>query len=761
MVHALLHIGRSDSRWFGRILCCALGMMIMVCGPSMGQVDPDPGQLETEEEDQGFKVDAAKMDYDRPSGVVTARGNVVIRRGKATLRADYVKFNSKTEVAHAVGNVVLSREGQSEWHGKELTYNFRTKEGDAVGLVGGSEPFFMQAEGSRKTAMDTFVFENADVSTCSNDCSEWHYHVRASEMTLIPGESISGRGAKVYLGKVPIMYLPYWWRDLDDEYGWTFEPGYSSRMGAFLLSGYSYPMGDAWEGETHLHYRIERGVAVGQDLKWEDPVADAYRGMLAVYYAHDSEPIDEDEDPETADIDTSRYRVRIHDHHAIGDRDYIMLQAHYLSDTDILEDFFEDEYREQRQPDNYLTYTHRADWFTVNALARGRLNDFYNEVNRLPEVSVDITRTQIAGSDFYYEGQTAAAYLERVRETEDTSHEDYSSVRFDTSHRVYYPGKYFGFLSFVPRTGYRGTYYTDTRETVTTFESVTSMVTNFVVVAPGRTNAVVTSSTTTNEVSHDIEQGADLRNLIEFGFEVSFKAFKTWEGGVISPMRHIVEPYLNYTIVPEPELVPANIYQFDSVDTLGEQHWTKVGFRNKIQTKHEGQPFDLLDVDLYTIVDMDTEADEEAIENVYMDAELRPSPYTSIDLDAIMNVDEGELSRFNAQFWFRRVKYWQAFLEYRFRNDVSSLFTADMTYFPNDRWSFNVFGRHEFEDGGRLEEIGAAVQRNWDCMVFKTGLGLLPGYDRSDGTEVEDEWRVLAEFWLTAFPKMAEGRHRK
>ena len=751
MARALGHFEKRRWRGLGMVLFCACGVLILACGTS-------PGQLDATGE---FKVDAAKMDYDRPSGVVTARGNVVIRRGKATLRADYVKFNVNTEKAHAVGNVILSREGEKDFHCKEFNYDFKTETADIAGLVGGAEPFFVTADETHKTAMDSYTFHNAKVSTCSNDCSRWHYHVRAREINLEPNEFMTGKGATVYLGKVPIMYLPYWWRDLDDELGWSFEPGYSSRMGAFLLSGYSYGIGPALKGETHLDYRTERGIAVGQDLKWRDP-EETWFGDLTAYYAHDDKPIDDDEDPETADIDTSRYRVRLKHDQSFTPRDYLLVQADYLSDTDVLEDFFEDEYRALRQPENYVAYTHRADWYTVNALLRGRLNDFYNEVNRLPDVSLDITRTQIMGSDFYYEGQTAAAFLERVWEAQDTANEDYSSLRFDTSHMVFYPRKYFGFLNVLPRAGYRGTYYSDTLESVTTFETRTGLTTNFVVNAAGNTNAVVSSATSSNAVTRTVEQGADLRNLVEFGFEVSFKAFKTWEGGAISPMRHIVEPYLNYTLVPEPELVPDNIYQFDSVDTLGEQHWIKLGVRNKIQTKHEDRPFDILDIDTYTIVDLDTQGDEKAVEHFYLDAEIRPSPYTAIDLDAILNIDSSELERFNAQFWVRRVRSWQSFLEYRFRNEVSSLFTADVTYFANVRWAFNTFGRYEFEDGGRLEEIGATVQRNWDCLAVRTGLGVLPGYERSDGTDVDDEYRVLMEFWLTAFPHLSAGsRHRK
>ena len=42
--------------------------------------------------------------------------------------------------------------------------------------------------------------------------------------------------------------------------------------------------------------------------------------------------------------------------------------------------------------------------------------------------------------------------------------EDYSAFRIDTFHQLTYPNTYFGFLSLVPRIGFRDTYYGDTQD---------------------------------------------------------------------------------------------------------------------------------------------------------------------------------------------------------------------------------------------------------------------------------------------------------
>ena len=710
-----------------------------------------------------IETNADKLDYDRSSGWIKATGNVVIRKGSKELRADYVRINVKTEDAYAFGNVIFKRPG-TVWTGKRLHYNFRTRMGDTGDFVSDTKPFHMISKKSQKVSGNMYVLHDAMITSCTNKHPHCHYHVRAGKVTVVPDEYLRARSVVWYFGRVPVMYIPYWYRDMEGDFGFRFYPGHNSRMGTFLLSSYKYRLNPVVSGRTHLDYRSKRGVAMGQDFKWFQAES-RQSGDLSLYYLDDQEPVEENGDPEAADVDNERYRVRVRHTRDITDRDYLLLQAHYLSDVDILSDFFDDEYREGTQPDNYLLYTHRGDRFVGNALLQSRLNDFYTEVNRLPDISVDFMPQQMGNSPFYYEGRTAAAFLEKAYDDSATNKEDYSVFRIDSSHTVYRPSRHFGFLNLIPRAGYRGTYYSQTRETQTSIEVSHSLVTNIVVNAAGNTNAVERLASETNRVSAIVERGMDFRSAFELGLEASFKAFRTWNDAFI-PLRHIVEPYADYTFAPEPTLLLETNYRMDEADELDEDHSVKIGLRNKLQSKRNEQPFDLVDVDVYAMCRVEPEEDESVLDGLFLDAELRPSRRLMIDLDSVYDFDESIVETFNTRVILTESNVWKADLEYRFRDDgtdgdSSSLFAGDLTLFPKRDWTYNVYARYEFEDS-RLEEEGGYIQRNFGCMAVRMLVGLIPAYTTSTGIERDDEWTLMLEFWLTAFPKtVLSGRHRQ
>jgi LPS-assembly protein len=738
----------------------ASGTVVRKTPAAAAPVRPDAqGAIETRADD---------LQYDRKTGWVEGRGNVTISKGDDVLTADFVRVNVETEDAFARGNVVLRRKDEV-WEGDELRYNFRDKTGDAAGLTGDTGPFQIQADTSERDAENTFTFHNATITTCTNAAHK-HYLVTAKRVKIVPGQSMKAYGSVWRLGGIPVLYLPYWYRNLREDAGFRIYAGHSSRMGTYVLTSYRYRISPMVKAETHLDYRSERGIGVGQDFKWRDPVASAWNGDLRLYYLDDDKPVDDDEDAATEDVDNQRYRVRFEHEQTFSYRDYALFKAHYLSDTDILEDFFDDEYREESIPDNYAVYTHRGDYNTFTVQARGRLNDFYNGLNRLPEVSYDFMRQPIGTSLFYYEGQTAGAYLERVF-AEGSADDDYSSVRFDTKNTLYRPAKALGFLTLTPRVGYRGTYYSDTRETVTFTQTSTTITTNFVADESGVTNAVVTTLSEVNSFDREQDAGSDYRNRVEVGLETSFKAFKAWDTPY-GERRHIAEPYANYTLVPEPNVTPANLYQFDAVDTLDEEHFILFGMRNKYQKKRtDGTPFDILDVDVYTRYLIEREEDQDAIDRLYLDAELRPADWIEIDSDAEYDVTDSEIDIFNVRGVMYFEDLWAAELEYRFRNDkpepgsdapdnTSSLLRHELTLYANQKWTLGAYGRYEFEDA-RLEEQGGYLQRNFDCLCFRLGGSVMPGYTRTDGTERDDETRFYVEFWLTAFPESTfSGRHR-
>jgi len=500
------------------------------------------------------------------------------------------------------------------------------------------------------------------------------------------------------------------------------------------------------KGETHVDYRSERGVGLGQDFSWYDR-NDRWDGDLSMYYINDRQPVQPDESAATTNDASQRYRFRLRHNIRATDMDSVFLRANYLGDAGVLEDFFEDEFEQGSVPENYVVYSHRSNRYTANVLLQTRLNTFFDSVDRLPEFSLDVMRQQIGLSPFYYESRSSASFLQQQWADSDVvpEEEGYSIFRFDTAHMVYRPSKHFGFVNINPRAGIRETYFSKTLETV--IEERTVMVTNTVV---GGTNAVLTPQTMLTERS--IESAAKMRSSFELGLEASYKAFATW-GGNARPRRHIIQPYANWTMIPEPSVLPENLYQFDSVDELEETHEIQLGVRNKYQNKWDNEPHDLLDVDVYTVYHIHTEPDQDAITDFYLDADFEPVRPLKIQCDANYDVQNAGMRKFNTRLDYETDDLIKMMLEYRFLRDDSQLVSGEVTFFENRPWCLNVFSRYEIE-GARLEEQGGYIQRNFDCLSVRTGYAVFPGYERADGTMRNDEWRIQVEFWLTAFPEV-------
>lgn len=696
-------------------------------------------------ENEKIQTRADSMMYRKEKGIIEARGDVLIKKGDQELTADFVIVNTVTEEADAYGNVVIKR-GSEVWRGERLHYNFKLGMGDSEAMSYSAEPFRLKANKVERLPGNVVKARSASVTTCEHGFTNPHFVVRARELIVDPGKSIKGKHTVFFFGPVPFLYLPYWYRDLDADTGWRFKLGYRSNWGGYLLSSYRYSMTETLRGETHLDYRTERGVAAGQDFGWG---TDSSQGAVELYYANDDKPLDEDDDP-AKDIDASRYRIKVKNTSAIDARNSIFLQAEFVSDMDMREDFFEPDYRESVQPDNYLVYSHRGDHYTLDVLGRSRLNDFYAGVNRIPEVSFNALRQPLADTLLYYESQTYISNLERVH-TKESGTQDYSALRMDTAHLVNYPDKYFGYLTVIPRVGARATHYSATMQSTTVDTTVPVVITN-------ATTGAVTSGVQTNSTTVLSDGPGKLRTRFELGCEASLKAYRTW-GGAAAPRRHVVQPYANYTFVPEPSVLPGELYQFDGIDQLTKSHTIQLGVRNKYQRKFDDMPFDIIDLNIYTILDLDPQGDRQSFNNLYFDGRLQPGAASLVTFDGFYDTDAAQLSRFNARLEYGLEHWWQIGGEYHYSVDSSSLISADVTFMPDSNWTWNVYGRYEGETG-RMEEEGGYIQRNLDCMSVRTRVSVLPGYTKSSGSVVDDEWRVMFEFWLTAFPEMRiSARH--
>ncbi|MEI6970076.1 MAG: LPS assembly protein LptD [bacterium] len=658
-------------------------------------------------------ANADRLEYDEGGSLVRATGNVIVASGSDRLEADRITVNLDTSEAWASGHVVLTR-SNSVLTSEKLYCNLES------GLVYGdgrsavvSAPFLGIIKNGFRKSGDTITGERATVTTCNMPDNKWHYHLNVSRLTMVQDNYINVRHAVFYLAGIPLMYVPYWERSADGT-GLRLVPGYSSRMGAFLLAAYGFTINDTFRGDTHLDYRARRGVAAGQDISWT--AADrTWNGGLRLYGLNDQDPFAGREDS-TLDIEKQRYRVLLSHTQSPDSRTLIMARAHYLSDEYMLDDFFRPEYRVEPQPDNFLSLTRRGDHYAASLTVRPRLNDFYNAVTRIPEARIEFPVQPLGDTPFYYESETTGSRLEKLYEAGITN-PAYSSLRFDSRHEFSVTRKIW-FLNFVPRVAGRGTYYSDTQPS-------------------------------------GAEGGnAATRALFETGAQMSFKMFRIYSQATEGSrgLRHVAEPYANYTYVPAPNLQAEDLYSFDDVDELGSRNELRLGLRNKLQTKRNGQSSDLLDLNAWSDGDFDAGAGNGSFQILNVDARIRAWDNVRVDCDGALSLDDGALQEIGVHVILNPSSVISTDLEYRYSQDDSSLVNATLKYSPSERWSHTYRIRYELVDS-RLEEHNLMIQRNYDCMSVSLGVNHIPSYTTDSGEVRAAEFQAMFKLWLKAFPK--------
>ena len=358
---------------------------------------------------------------------------------------------------------------------------------------------------------------------------------------------------------------------------------------------------------------------------------------------------------------------------------------------------------------------HSADDYAASLRADHRLNDFYTTVNRMPEMTYDRYRTQLGSSPFQFESENSLGFFEKdfgQTNFPAAALPGYQSARLDTYNRLFLPLKFQEFFNVIPRAGYRGTWYSDTT-----------------------TNATDSSQ---------------FRNIFELGTLASFKTYKTLtdkSGFYGTGLRHVVEPYADYSYRPTPNLRPDELYQFDSIDALDKQNEVRFGARNLLQTKRGDKRIaNFLDADVYTIYRLNAPGSERSFSNLVADAEMSLTDNFFIQSDLEYNWYTGELSPANARLKYVSDDQSEYSFEYRHLAGVRSLYTPRVKLFPNDKWSYELSASYD-QEYNEWYERRVLVTHKFDCIGMGVGLKV----------DKDNQPQFWVQFWLLAFPQGSFG----
>lgn len=580
-------------------------------------------------------------------GTVTATQPATVRYGGATLTADRMHLNNETKDALAEGNVRVQWEGVV-WYGQRAEFNFRTRRLIGTEFRAGQAPAFARGEAIIGDQINqTYVLVGGLVTT--DDYAEPGYSVRAKSVTFVPGEYVECRDAVLYLGNTPVFWVPKYRRNLKRHPNhFVFTPGYRSKYGPYLLTTYEWYWNERLDGAIHVDGRYKRGLGVGPDLNYHLPRFG--EGEFKYYYAHDLDP-EKDERGQPIDEDRQRFWFT----HMGSLRTNLTLRSavRYQTDSQIVRDFFETEYRQNTQPSTFVELNQAWPNWSLNLLGQPRVNDFQETVERLPDLKLTGLRQRVGRTPLFYESESSVGYYQREFAYVDTNR--FEAFRTDTYHQLLIPWNFFGWLNLTPRAGGRFTYYGEAT-------------------GPGATTL------------------EEQRAVFNTGAELSFKASRTWAGMrsrlfEIDGLRHIIQPSINYAYIPDPNVSPRRLPQFDyelpsaqllpithpdynSIDSIDQQNVMRFMVENKIQTKRAGEIDNVIHWLLYTDWRLQRAADEDTFSDIYSKLDLKPVRAVTFSSEINYNVNNHDWDQLNHFF----------------------------TLSPNDVWSWS-FGQRYLRDG--------------------------------------------------------------
>ena len=704
-----------------------------------------PGALRAQQQpawEMEALTDQGWAEFDLQTGLGRGTNGVLVRYGSAFLTADQVGVNQPSGDVTADGNVRIQSEEQV-WIGEHIRYNFKTKQMEAEQFRTGKAPVFAAGEGLHGEYTNRLYMATNGVIT-TDDVAEPAVKIRAKYLKIIPGQRVEARHATLYVGGVPVFYFPYYSRNLGPRANnFNFVPGYRSTYGPFLLSSYRFFLDEQLDGTAHVDYREKRGVGVGPDLnyhlgRWGD-------GTFKYYYLHDQDPA-VDGDPT---IPNNRQRVWFSYQANPATNLSVKALVRYQGDTNLIREFFEDEYRQDNQPSTYVDVNKFWSNYSLDTYVQPRVNDFLETVERLPDVRLTGYRQQLGNSPVFYESESSVGYYRRLfPETNSfASSPDFEAARADTYHQLLLPETFFGWLNVTPRAGGRLTYYSKAS-------------------GPGAT---------TDEL---------YRGVFNTGAEFSFKASQLWPGAQsdffqADGLRHIIQPSFNYVYVPQPNyagtnelpqfdyelpslrLLPIDFPDYNNLDSIDSQNVVRLGLHNKLQTKREGKIVNLVDWDLYTDWRIQPNAQQNNFSDLYSDLTLNPRSWLSFQSQLRYDVQDGLWRMSHTTLTFQPHKSWkwivgQTYLHDDFSSSPTALgpgesvFTSSILFRLNENWGLRASHYFDANTGDLREQDYAIIRdlRSWTAaLTFR--------FRNSPGSQ--EDFTVALTFWLKAYPQSGRG----
>jgi LPS-assembly protein len=728
--------------------------------------------------------------------LATADDNVIITYKGDTIYADHAIYDRSTKVVTLTGDVRIYT-GDRVYRGDVVTYNLDTKAMTSANFK--SLDFPREIWGKDVSTPDQNHYRIHDANFTTSNEAHPSFHLEATTMEYRVADEVVMKNVLLYIGDVPVMYFPIFVQSLKDSRPvYQFDIGNSGKFGAFIDNKYNFVLGNNMRGTAELDYREKRGYAGGVDVQYYPTTKSDI--LLRTYYAQDylyASPnpnfprshgdVDGNSNVFDGVPSENRYAISYQQHLNFSEDFSSIADLNKWSDPWVTRDYFPSEYQQQNQPPNFIEGVEYNPNFTMDLLVMPQANPFFQTTERLPEFGVDAKQQHIFNSPIEYSSTNSVvnfqqrfantanfeypqAYLFNSFPHEDAydyyhpgtqnyqyntaQQNDYSAFRYDTYQELSYAHQFFNFLSLSPRVGGRFTYYSDD-------------------------NSDINDTYNNNGQTSDKVTNPKARLAVDAGLSGDFKLSRTWldvkdPNLGIDGIRHVFEPFFDAEYAPSPTVSPNQIRGFDdrlystvpppldwteynSIDSIDKEAVVRFGAWNKIETKRDGQNYDLMTWQSYADADFDHNFSAAnpngTLSDWFNDVRIYPTPqfgfrtYTAFD---IAGGKGGYNEIDNSVLWqpdpSLQITVGENYLNHSEVFPDGHTATVSLFYRLNEHWQIETV--HSFEaTTGHLQEQQYTIYRDMDAWKLA-----LTASDTDDQGNGKGDEAIFFSLTLKAFP---------
>lgn len=583
------------------------------------------GNVEVTYQDIVIRADKAIVNAQNKD--IDAKGNIRLKRVRSSVvELTLDEFDKQRQMADRLVEIVGYRTtttGEQRlmckvsmrpdiFRADRISGNLQTGALEFDKFIAGYRNFFCTGKSASRSPEGTITVTDAYVTTCEYiEDDQEHYSIGCGTLVIKPrsnpddmalynpdlGEhSYWGYNCTMNLGGIPVAWLPVVYKPADESPGlFQVSGGYDSDMGVVVKTTKKFTLMDdpAVTDRVYLDYYSKHGIGAGNEL-WIDTANS--KTNLFTYFIHDQNKWGTDDKDDAnyrkekyrLSVPSQRYDIKASNLTHITPRLDFRGNLEVLSDINFLDDYFSTRGDNNPQPSTYATLEYQHEYFSAGALIRPRVNDFYTTLQAMPEFSLSTPRQELFGNLYHQSSTSFDNFRMTFRNWDEprttgnkVEPESYGAIRFDSLHMFYYPLTLFDWLNLTPRAGGRVTYYNTSSKRGLDEKELSNL---FIADDPDRPNSNV------NVVNYDSRGGSVFRFTSEFGMQADTKISQAWQGVKnvywdLDGLRHVAQPYLNYTYIPKPTEDRDHIYYFDDTDRIDEQNFLRFGIKNRLQTR--------------------------------------------------------------------------------------------------------------------------------------------------------------------------------